>query len=79
MSKTEIADYKFTVKEGEPSRTGADDAPVWLMCEPMTKELGILGRGFLHLRLRHGTTYAEAQDVARYLQQHVTGIGYTLP
>lgn len=78
MSSTEYADYKFTVKEGEPSKSGADDAPTWLMCEPMTRELSAVGnRGFLSLRLREGTTVAQAQEIARYLQQHVTGIGHT--
>ena len=78
MSSTEYADYKFTVKEGEPSRSGADDAPTWLMCEPMTKELSAVGnRGFLSLRLREGTTVVEAQKIARYLAEHVTGIGHT--
>lgn len=78
MSSTEYADYKFTVKEGEPSKTGSDDAPTWLMREPMTRELSAVGdRGFLSLRLREGTTVAQAQEIARYLQKHVTGIGHT--
>jgi hypothetical protein len=78
MSTTDFADYKFTVKEGQASRSGADDAPTWLMCEPMTKELPVVGdRGFLSLRILEGTTVAQAQEIARYLQERVTGIGYT--
>ena len=78
MSPTEIADYKFTVKEGEPSTSGADDAPTWLMCEPISRELSIVGNAaFLSIRLVDGTTVAQAQAIAAYLQQHVEGIGYT--
>jgi len=78
MSTPDIADYKFTVKEGSPSQTGVDDAPTWLMCEPMTSELSIVGdRGFLSLRLPEGTTVDQAQDIARYLQKHITGVQYT--
>jgi hypothetical protein len=39
MAGTDSADYKFTVKEGSVSQSGADDAPVFLMCEPISKEL----------------------------------------
>jgi len=49
------------------------------MCEPTSREPEIVGRGFLSLRLRPGTTVREAQEIARYLQDRVTGIGYTRP
>lgn len=75
---TEYADYKFTVKEGQPSLIDADDAPTWLMCEPRTRELSIVGdRGFLSIHLRPDIRVDEAQAIARYLQERVTGIGYT--
>ena len=75
---TDTADYKFTVKEGGPSRNGAHDAPTWLMCEPKTKELDIVGdHGFLSIRLRPDIRVAEAQEIARYLQDRVIGISYT--
>lgn len=76
MSKTEITEYTFTVKEGAPAEAGAE-APVWLMCEPRSKELSIVAGGFLSLRLAEGTTLAQAQKVAQYLRDHVTGIGHT--
>jgi len=78
MSNTEVADYLFTVKEGEPSRNEKDDAPVWLMCEPMTHELSIVGdKAFLGIRLKPEVTIAEAKEIARYLKDHIVGISYT--
>jgi len=53
MSNTQAAQYKLTVKE---SGTGVP----WLMFEPMTSNLEILGNGFLGLRLETGTTYEKA-------------------
>ncbi|MFL6627455.1 MAG: hypothetical protein ACJ8G1_13485 [Vitreoscilla sp.] len=77
MSNVDFADYKFTVKEGQPSRAGAE-APTWLMCEPMTSELSIVGdKGFLSLRLPEGTTVDQAHEIARYIQMYITRIQYT--
>ena len=77
MPGPDVAEYKFTVKEGQPSQAGCEDA-TWLMCEPMKSELSIVGdRGFLSLRLADGTTVDHAKEIARYLQKHVVGIQYT--
>lgn len=78
MSSTEITEYVFTVKEGEASASGKDDAPVWLMCEPKTHELSIVGnKGFLGMRLKSGVRLDEAQEIARYLREHIVGVSYT--
>lgn len=78
MASTEVADYKFTVKEGAPSKSGADDAPVWLMCEPLSSELSIVGDGgYLGIRLRPGTAVTQARDIANYLRAHIVGISHT--
>jgi hypothetical protein len=69
-SKTERAHYKFTVKEygnGKP----------WLMCEPMDRELDIVGDGFLGRDLPEGTTYEEAQRIARFVNENITHVSYT--
>jgi hypothetical protein len=48
------------------------------MCEPKTNELSIVGNGgFLGIRLKPGVRYAEAQEIARYLREHIIGISYT--
>jgi len=77
MSNTEFADYRFTVREGAPSASGRNDAPVWIALEPMTKELDILGKGFLFLRLNPGADIQQAQDTARYLNANIAAVGYT--
>lgn len=73
MADSEIADYKFIVKEGNPTYNGAP----WLACEPENHELSIVGDGSLGLRLREGTTLEQAQELARLLQQRVAGLKYT--
>jgi hypothetical protein len=78
MSSTETAAYTFTVKEGNPSASGKDDAPVWLKCEARTPELSIVdNKGFLGIDLKPGTRFDEAQEIARYLKEHVVGISFT--
>ncbi|HEX6707365.1 MAG TPA: hypothetical protein VF169_21585 [Albitalea sp.] len=77
MPHTDVANYKFTVKEGAPSASGRDDAPVWIACEPYESELGILGQGRLSLDLAPGTTVDQAQEIARYLQRHVAAFRYS--
>ncbi len=80
MSKTEIAEYTFTVKEASPLKSGGD-APAYLMCEPKGRELSILGRNrlgrnkFLTIELMPGTSVDRAQEVAAILNANVSGIG----
>ncbi len=72
MAKTEIAEYTFTVKEGEFD-------PV-IMCKPYSGQssfLGSEGEGFLTIQLFPGTAVDRAQDIARYLRDNVAGIGVT--
>ena len=80
MSKTEIAEYTFKVKESSPLESGGD-APTYLMCEPRGRELSILGRNrlgrnkFLTIELMPGTSVDRAQEVAAILNANVSGIG----
>ena len=77
MAKTKFTEYIFTVKEGQSSKPGGE-APTFLMCEPLTKELSVLGEGgFLSLRLKDGTSVQKAQEVANFLKQWVSGISIT--
>ena len=77
MANTETASYVFTVKEGSPSLSGADDAPVWLMLEPSNGDLAILKGGFLSFRLPTGTKIERGQEIARYLNSNVAGVSFT--
>lgn len=77
MSQTEVTDYTFTVKEGHPPEEGGE-APVWLMCEPDTEELSIVGdNGFLGIRLKPGVNLDEARKIARFFRENVVGISHT--
>jgi len=70
MAKTETADYKFTVKEFEPDAAGRPRT--FLFCEPNTREFSFFGRSdFLSLQLKPGIDVARAQEIARFLQEHV--------
>ncbi len=70
MLKTEIAEYTFTVEEGE--------FDPFIMCEPHTGQSSLLGSdGFLTIQLFPGTSVGQAQDIARYLIDNVSGIGVT--
>lgn len=77
MNKVDKGVYVFEVKEGQPSASGRDDAPVSLYCRPTTSELTIVGSGFLSITLRPGTTVQRAADVAQYLAEHIESISFT--
>lgn len=73
----EIADYTYTVRESGAAPNADPSAPIWIVCEPRTRELSIVGTGFLSLRLKAGTSLTTAQEIVKELQSHVDGIGYT--
>ena len=70
MIKTEIAEYTFTVEEGE--------FDPFIMCEAYSGQSSFLGsEGFLTIQLFPGTSVERAQEIARYLRDNVSGIGVT--
>ncbi len=70
MLKTEIAEYTFTAEEGE--------FDPYIMCEPHSGQSSFLGsEGFLTIQLFPGTSVEQAQDIAKYLRDKVSGIGVT--
>jgi hypothetical protein len=77
MPHTTSAKYRFTVKEGQASTSGKDDAPISLMLEPMDGELDILKSGFMSLRLAVGTTLSQAHDLEKELNSVIAEIGFT--
>lgn len=74
---TDHAVYRFTVKEGQASPSGADNAPISLMLESMEGELPALSDGFLSLHLKPGTTMAEAHELERQLNRIVVKVSHT--
>ncbi|MCL1526843.1 hypothetical protein ACD582_10010 [Xanthomonas nasturtii] len=77
MASTQNAKYRFTVKEGQPSISGRDDATISLMIEPTEDELDILEPGFMSLRLASGTAMSEAHDLEKKMNLIVTSISFT--
>jgi hypothetical protein len=67
---TEKAEYVFVIKE---SGTGTP----WIMCESYHGELSILEKGYLSLRLNPGTSYEQAQEIARFLNDKIACLSFT--
>jgi len=66
------AEYRFTVK------AYADGTP-WLMLEPMNGVLQGEGlpSGFFGFDLPKGTSGAKAEEIANYLDQHLSSFTFT--
>lgn len=77
MATHESASYRFTVKEGQATAPGNDDAPLSLMLEPMDGDLSFLRSGFMTLRLKPGTSMEEAQELSRRLNRSITSVAFT--
>ena len=73
--ETHSARYRFTVKES----SGASGGTPYIMCEPYSAKLEVLGGGFLSFDLREGITYAGAQGIAEFLKENIIGLSYTAP
>ncbi|NUA26087.1 hypothetical protein [Cupriavidus basilensis] len=71
----DYATYVFEVKEGQPNAKG--DAPTSLYCQPCDRELSIVGEGFLSINFVDGVDVAEAQQIAKLLQQKVKDFSFT--
>lgn len=69
--------HVFVVKEYVDEK---DEAQRWLMLQVLDKgELSVLGKGFLGLDLRPGTSMEEAQHLADALNGLVAATSYTDP
>ncbi|NOT86550.1 MAG: hypothetical protein HOP03_00035 [Lysobacter sp.] len=77
MASTQNAKYRFTVKEGQPTASGKDDAPISLMLEPTEGELDILEPGFMSLHLASGTSMSEAHDLEKKLNLIIKSVSFT--
>ncbi len=74
MAKTNRGRYNFRVAEY------LDGTP-WIMTDPVHEEdrLDVLGpHGFIGFDLKPGSSYEDAQRIARYLDEHIEFIVCTL-
>ncbi len=71
-SETDRAQYAFKVAEF------ADGTP-WIKTEPAYADLKILQpqKGSLGFDLRKGTTFEQAEEIARFLNEHIEAISCT--
>ena len=77
MPNIEETEYTFVVDEGPPVVAGMDK-PIFIKCQPITQELSFLGsEGYLTIELNPGTSVDRAQEIAKYLNENVSGIGVT--
>ncbi len=70
IADTERAEYVFRVKE-------SGDGTPWIVLEPRRANLAILGDGFLGLELTRGIEFKKAEEIARYLNEHIESVSYT--
>lgn len=74
MSKPSSAIYDYIVRELAPTEREPDEAPITIICEPLSVAGGSSGRGAISMRLKVGTTPEEARAIASTLQARVKGL-----
>jgi hypothetical protein len=74
MSKPSSAIYDYIVRELTPTEHEPDEAPITIVCEPLSVGEGASSRGAISMRLMAGTTPEEARAIASTLQTRVKGL-----
>lgn len=74
MSIPSSAIYDYIVRELAPTEHEPDEAPITIVCEPLSGAEGSGPRGKISMRLKAGTTPEEARDIASSLQAKVKGL-----
>lgn len=74
MLKPSSAIYDYIVRELAPTEHAPDEAPIAIVCEPLSVLGGTTARGSLSMRLKAGTTPDEARAIASTLQAKVKGL-----
>ena len=68
---TKRAEYRFRVKE-------YGDGTPWIYLELVREpDLPTIAPGFLGLDLKEGTSYEEAKEIARFLNERITTVSHT--
>lgn len=74
MSQPSTAIYDYIVRELAPADHAPDEAPITIVCEPLSRLDGSPARGSISMRLLAGTTPEEARAIAGTLQAKVKGL-----
>jgi hypothetical protein len=68
---TERATYHFTVRVYSSGR-------LYIACDPIDRNLAVAGDGVFGFDLPDGTTAERAAEIARFMNEHLVGMTYTL-
>jgi hypothetical protein len=71
MSKPNSAFCDCIVRALAPTEHGPDEAPITMVCEPLSLGDGVSPRGAMSMPLMAGTTREEARAIASTLQARV--------
>jgi len=74
MPKPVSALYAYIVRELAPTDHEPDEAPINIVCEPLSVPGGAVAQGTITMRLKAGTTPEEARAIASTLQAKVKGL-----
>lgn len=74
MSPSNSAIYDYIVRELAPTEHEPDEAPITIVCEPLSVQDGSTARSKISMRLKAGTTPEEARAIANTLQARVKGL-----
>jgi hypothetical protein len=79
MSPPSTAIYDYIVRELAPTDHEPDEAPIAIVCEPLSRLDGSPARGTVSTRLLAGTTPEEVRANASTLQAKVKGLCHLEP
>lgn len=71
MSKPSSAIYDYIVRELAPTEHEPDEAPLAIVCEPLSLSGEPMARGKIYMHLLAGATPDEARAIASTLQTRV--------
>lgn len=74
MPQPQSAIYQYIVRELAPTEHEPDEAPITILCEPLTVPGGSSARGTMSMRLKAGTNHEEARAIASTLQAKVKAV-----
>ena len=74
MNKPYSAIYQYIVRELAPTEHEPDEAPITIVCEPLSVSGASNALGTISMRLKAGTTPEEARAIASTLQARVKGL-----
>ena len=74
MPKPTSAVYDYIVRELAPTEHEPDEAPITIVCEPLSASGASNAGGPISMRLKAGTTPEEARAIASTLQARVKGL-----